>query len=230
MVSEIITIGDFRETKCPDGTALVFTDPPYGIGKNYQGDDDARPYQDWVGDILGWSTAGWTLILGPPSTMREWLHLVPEPDHMLWWHRTFLLPGRKLSFFAPSITPVLVYRRGGQWYGPDRQRRDTHNVIDSHSSLGDVSTLRSLGVPKPKHPAVTGTQFPGKVLPWLTVGDDLVVDPMAGRGSVLVAAQRLGRRVWGCEVEPVYADAANFWLKAERARLEAGMSGVKRQG
>lgn len=37
---------------------------------------------------------------------------------------------------------------------------------------------------------------------------DLVVDPMCGSGTALVAAQGLGRRWWGCDVSPVAVDVA----------------------
>jgi site-specific DNA-methyltransferase (adenine-specific) len=35
----------------------------------------------------------------------------------------------------------------------------------------------------------------------LTVPGELVVDPMAGSGTTLVAAKKLGRRFLGCEIE-----------------------------
>ena len=66
------------------------------------------------------------------------------------------------------------------------------------------------------HPAVTGTQFPKKIIEPLTRIGDLVVDPMAGIGSILVAAQRLERQVQGIEINPAWADIANKWLTTER--------------
>ena len=122
---------DFRSVVCPGGAALVFADPPYNLKKVYLEGDDSVPYHHWVYDILQWSRGSWILLLGPSPTLQEWLPLVPKPDYMLWWHRTFLLPGRNLSFFAPSLTPILVYRNeGAQWYGPTRPDREFHDVID----------------------------------------------------------------------------------------------------
>ena len=34
---------------------------------------------------------------------------------------------------------------------------------------------------------------------------DLVVDPLAGSGTTLAVAKRLGRNYWGCELSPRYA-------------------------
>ncbi len=83
-----------------------------------------------------------------------------------------------------------------------------------------MTRLKALGLKMPKHPAVTGTSFPKKVIPLLTKEGDLVVDPMAGLGSILVAALRQGRDVWGCEINEDYADAGNAWLTEERRRLK----------
>ncbi len=212
--------GDFVDNPCPKNAVLVFTDPPYNLNKKYQGTEDNIPYPQWVHTLLTWSTAPWTLLLGPPSTLRDWLHLVPKPSHILWWHRTFLLPRRGLSFYAPSITPVLVYRKeDAVWYGPTRPTREYHDVVDASSSMGDVTRLKALGIKMPKHPGVTGTPLPKKVIPLLTQEDDLVVDPMAGLGSILVAALRQNRRVWGCEIEEEYVLAGNTWLTKEKERM-----------
>lgn len=212
-----IKVADFRDTKCPPDATLVLVDPPYNLKKNYLEGDDAYPYHNWVWDILFWSWAAWTVILGPAPTLKTWLPKVPEPNHILWWHQTSLLPGRSLGFYAPSITPILVYRQeGAEWYGPTRPTREFHDVIDAHSSMGDVTRLRKLGIKLPKHSSVTGTSLPKKIIPNLTKEGDLVVDPMAGVGSILVAAQRLGRETWGCDISQEYAEAGNRWLEAER--------------
>ena len=46
-----------------------------------------------------------------------------------------------------------------------------------------------------------------------TAGDVTVLDPFLGVGSTLLAAQRLGCRGIGIEIDPSYADAAAWHLR-----------------
>lgn len=211
--------GDFRRTTCPKEAVLCLVDPPYGLGKVYANEKEQVPYPDWVAAILAWSTALRTMILGPAPTLWDWLPKVPRPTRIVWWHRTFLLP-RWQNWWAPSITPILVYEQeGAPWYGPRRQDRRYHDVLDATSGVGDGGRLRKVfgGAPEPKHPALTGTFIAAKIIDVTTQEGDLIVDPMCGYGSILVAAQRVGRRAWGCDIVPGYVEVARRWLEYEEA-------------
>lgn len=51
--------------------------------------------------------------------------------------------------------------------------------------------------------------------------DDWVVfDPYMGSGTTAVACERLGRKWFGCELEPKYVEIANKRIEAERAQLK----------
>ncbi len=220
LVMNILT-ADFRDTSCPEDAALVLVDPPYGIGKTYADVKETQPFAEWVNALVQWSEAPWTLIFGPHPTMSEWLHCIRPPKRIIYWHRTFCLPRRGLKSWTESLTPILVYQRdNAPWYGLTGSQRTQHDCIDAHSSMGDVGRIASLRRKGligewPKHPAMTGTQIASKIIPLLTPEDGLVIDPMCGFGSILVAAQRLGRRIWGSEIEERYATAAQEWLNAE---------------
>ena len=45
---------------------------------------------------------------------------------------------------------------------------------------------------------------------------DLVVDNACGSGAFLVAAKRLGRRFWGCDIDPESVRNARSWLRRTR--------------
>lgn len=217
----MVTVADFREQACPT-VDVVLVDPPFGIGKIYLGEKETVPYEEWVTTLYDWSrdSCGWLLILGPFITMATWLPKVPQPTTLLAWHRTFVLP-MNVKYWTKSITPVLVYNFGGAWYGPTKTDRKFHDCIDAHSSMGDIQRQKKLGLHSQTkgHPAITGTDFPQKVLSPIVVPGSRVFDPMAGIGSVLVAAQRLECIVGGYEIVPEWAELANEWLYLEKGLL-----------
>lgn len=69
-----VATGDFRHSECPP-CSLVFVDPPYGLGKSYDGVVETTPYEEWVDLIHQWANrrCGWLVVLGPYPTMRLWL-------------------------------------------------------------------------------------------------------------------------------------------------------------
>lgn len=49
---------------------------------------------------------------------------------------------------------------------------------------------------------------------------DLILDPFAGSGSTLAAAERLGRKWIGCELDPHWAALAERRIAREREKLQ----------
>ncbi|TVR26472.1 MAG: site-specific DNA-methyltransferase [Ilumatobacter sp.] len=58
------------------------------------------------------------------------------------------------------------------------------------------------------HPAPFPVELPEQLIRLYTYADDLVLDPFMGSGSTLVAAQRLGRRYIGYDLDPEYVEIA----------------------
>jgi DNA modification methylase len=48
-----------------------------------------------------------------------------------------------------------------------------------------------------------------------SLAGELVYDPFLGSGTTLIAAHRLGRKAYGCELEPKYADVILRRAEAE---------------
>jgi DNA modification methylase len=61
------------------------------------------------------------------------------------------------------------------------------------------------------HVAAFPIELPTRCILAATDVEDLVFDPFAGAGTTLVAAKRLGRRYFGCDISPTYV------AEAERA-------------
>jgi site-specific DNA-methyltransferase (adenine-specific) len=49
---------------------------------------------------------------------------------------------------------------------------------------------------------------------------DVVIDPCAGSGSTLIAAERLNRKAYGFEIKKVFYEKAKNWLESEKLNLK----------
>lgn len=78
------------------------------------------------------------------------------------------------------------------------------------------------------HPGKFPETLAQEFIEFFTKRGQLVLDPMVGTGSVLIAAMRSGRRVIGIELNPEFARLAEHLVKAERFSLlgEARECGV----
>ncbi len=76
------------------------------------------------------------------------------------------------------------------------------------------------------HPAKFPETMAQEFIEFFTRRGGIVLDPMAGTGSTLVAALRAGRNSYGIELNPKYADIARQAIDAERSRLGEATAGL----
>ena len=69
------------------------------------------------------------------------------------------------------------------------------------------------------HPAKFPESMAQEFIEFFTKSGESVLDPMAGTGSALVAALRVGRNAYGIELNPKYAEIARQSVSAERTPL-----------
>lgn len=72
-----------------------------------------------------------------------------------------------------------------------------------------------------RHPAKFPETLAQEFIEFFTHAGQVVLDPMAGSGSALVAALRAGRHSIGIELNPQYVEIARQIIAAERQRLGA---------
>jgi DNA modification methylase len=77
-----------------------------------------------------------------------------------------------------------------------------------------------------QHPAKFPETLAQEFIEFFTHKGDLVLDPMAGTGSTLLAAMRCGRSSIGIELNPFYAGLAREILLAERSILGEPTAGL----
>ncbi len=196
---DFVTIyhGDCREV-LPQVTAdVVVTDPPYGVGVDYDGHDDTtEALEALIGDVWPLMELFHRVVVTPGVVnMHRW----PPPRWVLAWVNSSST-GRGPWGFS-TWQPVMVY-------GPDPYlsrglgcRPDAAMVTTGGGSL--VQQLAANAHPCPK---------PLKFLQWLLVrtctADEVIVDPFMGSGTTLRAAKDLGRKVIGIDQSERYCEIA----------------------
>ena len=66
------------------------------------------------------------------------------------------------------------------------------------------------------HPTQKPVELLKTLISIFTDEGDVVIDPVAGSGSTLVAAERIGRRGFGFEIKKEFWLKANQWLNEEK--------------
>jgi DNA modification methylase len=122
------------------------------------------------------------------------------------WNKT--TPGQG-SFYRSQHELIAVFRVGGDRhqnnvelgkYGRNRSNVWTYPGVNSFGAGRDAALAM--------HPTVKPVALVADALRDCTAKGSLVLDPFLGSGTTLVAADKIGRRCYGLEVEPAYVDVA----------------------
>jgi DNA modification methylase len=119
-----------------------------------------------------------------------------------------------------DVEYILMLRKPGGYRRPTEQQRRLSKLSKEEHSRWFRSTWTDLpGSSTRDHPAPYPVELAYRLVRMFSFVGDVVLDPFAGSGSTILAAQRAGRHSIGNEVDPKYfRDAA----KRIRAEFEQG--------
>ena len=135
--------------------------------------------------------------------------------------RRFAADRNPLQYKAVPVTEyVLVYRKKTDvlidWHirnHPDRQVIAESKIDDDYEH---TNIWRIQPVTNSQHPAAFPLELAKKVIQYYSFKGDVVMDPLAGSGTVGAAAAKLGRRFVLFEINPDYIDiiksSVDAWL------------------
>jgi site-specific DNA-methyltransferase (adenine-specific) len=66
------------------------------------------------------------------------------------------------------------------------------------------------------HPTQKPVELLEKIINIFTDEGDVVIDPVAGSGSTLIAAENLGRKAYGFEIKKEFYQLATKWIEKNR--------------
>lgn len=190
--------GDFREI-VPHLTSvdLMLTDPPYANGTKYGNYEDTLDnLRALIPPLMAIRSKRKVITCGVGN-----IHLYPQPIWILAWHTPTSTASSPWGFSCWQ--PVLVYgkdpylqnRLGRQ---PDFIKADNKLIIDK------------------KHPCAKPLNFIKKLIKRVSINNsDVIIDPLMGVGTTLLAAKNLNRKAIGIELEEKYCERAALLLSQE---------------
>lgn len=223
VLGDLIEIGEHR-LLCGDSTDseqvaklmngqkadMVFTDPPYGIGYEYnshkdtKGEEYLKFCEEWFNVLqlnceLIIITTGW-------SYKKFWWNKEPS-DELVWFDKTKQSGGR--SYHLRKTEPIFIFGKIKEKY--------TWDILEIQSNRGDG--MRELHTcPKP-------IALISDIIKPQTINNSIILDVFLGSGSTMVAAHQLKRKCYGMELDPKYCQViAERMMKLDSA-LEVKING-----
>lgn len=237
----------------PDLATLVVTDPPFnvpidghvtGLGQHRHREfamATGEMTPDAFTDFLRTAMTQAHRFSKPGSVhywAMDWRHVVEVASAGQTVYERFLnmavwtknQPGMG-SFYRSQHELFFVFAKGG---APSRNNiqlgrfgRSRSNVW-SYPSAASLARTAEEGNPLAMHPTVKPLALIGDILLDASVKGDIVVDPFAGSGTSLIAAEKLGRKARVLELDPAYCDTIirrwQRWTGEAAVRVADGMS------
>jgi len=196
---------------------LLWTDPPYGVG--YVGKTRAalrirNDEEAGLAELLSKAFAAAAAVLAPGAAI--YIAHPAGPGQAVFLN-AFLAQGWVLRQELIWLKDSMVlghadyhYRHEPLLYGhapvKGRWGRGAAGWYGGHS---EVSVLE---VPRPKaspeHPVAKPVELVRRMVANSSAPGDVVLDPFLGSGSTLIAAELIGRRCFGIEIDPAYVEVA----------------------
>jgi DNA modification methylase len=116
------------------------------------------------------------------------------------------------SFYRSRHELILVYKHGKRRHRNNvdlgRHGRNRTNVWEYAGGNSFAGRVTDEGNLLALHPTVKPVQLVADAILDCTARGDIVLDPFLGSGSTLIAAERVGRRCFGMDIDPSYIDVA----------------------
>src|SRR5258708_28990836 len=150
-------------------------------------------------------------------------------QNLVVWNKTNAGQG---SFCGSQCELIFVYKKGESPHlnniEPGRQGRNRSNVW----TYAGVNTFREGRLDELSiHPTVKPIALVADAIKDCSRRDDVILDPFMGSGTTLLAAERVGRRAYGVEIDPLYVDAAirrwQTFTKRDAILMATGQTSTK---
>lgn len=211
---------DMARLMAGEMASLLWTDPPYGIsykGKTPEALEISNDGADELAALLldAFMVAVHFIEVGSPFYIAR-----PANAHSVIFGNAILVAGwhfhLELQWVKDSMVlghsdyhvrhETIIY---GWTPGPGRSGRGRHIGSRWYGSDSETTVFE---IPRPKisreHPTIKPVALVDQHLRNSSRLGNIVLDSFLGSGTTMIAAERLGRRCYGMEIEPRYVDVA----------------------
>ena len=207
--------GTYERLLGDEQAGLLWTDPPYGV--DYQGKTKAklRIRNDVSGGLDSLLAESFAAVDGALAAGSPLYVAAPGGPLLLSFAQAFGDAGWQLRQTLVWVKDAMVLGRADYHYrheqllygfkpGPGRLGRGGKRWFggDSETSVFEVDRPRA----SREHPTMKPPELIERALLNSSQRGAVVLDPFAGSGSTLVAAERTGRRAFLIELDPRYCD------------------------
>ncbi len=207
----------------PDNSVdMLFTDPPYNIGKYSTGNiplpgrtpinNDVADWdhvdfnpEEWIKDFLRVLKPSGNLFIFTSYNQIGLWHKCLDPrfdvTQFVIWHKTNPTPKVFKTGFLNSCEMIFCcWNKGHTWNFTTQ--KEMHNFVESPICMGPERLTN------PKHPAQKPVSILKKMIKIASNENDVIFDPFMGVGSIGIAALTLKRKFVGFEINEAYYQAA----------------------
>jgi len=202
--------GDFRQHLDHVPTnSLVITDPPYNIGFKYDEYPDNLTDDDYVEMLTALRQFNRLVIIHYPiETMRYILPALGVPDHVGTWCYNTQLPKRfrLINYYGCKPDYTLIRQPYKNLTDKRIKKRLANGEIGGqlYEWWTDIQLVKNVSKGKNAHPCPVPEALIRRIIAITANKGDTILDPFAGSGTPLAAAQSLGYESIGCELSGKY--------------------------
>lgn len=217
----------------PKTVSLVIADPPFNLKKEFDEDRTKQEYLQWCDN---WIQLCWDRVSDRGSfflmtiqehvgSMMGSLEKVGSFKNLIVWHNSSMPVKTR---FCIGYQPIVWYVRNEKDYIfnygseqrqstavlPWSRQNNAHSIRDiwddipfiSAGCMASKEAILEPGTKRKVHSAQMPVRLAERMIKYCSNENDLILDPFAGSGTSLVAAQRHRRRAIGIERSEKYCD------------------------
>lgn len=213
--------------------SLIYSDPIYNISVDYSGGIGGQA--DYGGDVNDTrSFEEYKKFL--KDSMECALSVSEKDTHVFYWcdqiyigvvqdlYRSLCVENKRVCLwlknnqnpvpgvaFNKAYEPVVYGIRNKPYLADinnlnevlNKELSTGNNLLDE---INDIWMAKRLSAKEYEHATSKPPQLHEKAIKRCTKPNDIILDSFLGSGSTLIAGEALGRRVYGCELEPLFCD------------------------